>query len=112
MALVIKNGQTFTDKCQVIHSTGYFRVINFTYQKDSRLMEFYFAGYASKQARENNALSFDVIKFNVIDDGFNVWFSPGVLLNNTNLETQAYHYITQLKDADDNLVYGNIFESD
>ena len=112
MALVIKNGQTFTDKSLVIHSTGYFRVINFTYQKDSSLMEFYFIGYASKQARENNILPFDVIKFTVTGNDFNTWFSYEALLNNTNLETQAYNYIMQLKDENDNLIYGDIFEGD
>lgn len=112
MALVIKNGQAFTDKYQVIHSTGYFRVINFFYQKDSNMMEFYFIGYASKQARENNVPPFDVIRFAVTGADFNAWFSYSALLNNTNLETQAYNYIMQLKDENDHLIYGNIFESD
>ena len=110
MALVVKEGETFTDRHQVIHNAGYFRIINFNYQKDSNLMEFYFIGYASKQAREDNILPFDVIKFDVTGSDFNTWFSCLALLNNTNLETQAYNYIMQLKDENDNLIYGNIFE--
>ncbi|HEY9704259.1 MAG TPA: hypothetical protein V6C58_17540 [Allocoleopsis sp.] len=112
MALIIKDGQTFTDKYQVEHIAGYFRVINFVYQKDSNLMEFYFIGYAAKEARENNVQPFAVIKFDVTGNDFKKWFSYSVLLKNTNLETQAYNYIMQLKDDDGNLTYGNIFESD
>ena len=111
MALVIKSGQSFMDKSQVVHSQGYFRVLNFTYQKDSQLMTFYFLGYASKTARDNLLPPFDVIAFNVIGDDYLTWFSPDALLCGTNLETQAYNYIMQLKDVEDNLIYGNIFET-
>ncbi|HEY9706250.1 MAG TPA: hypothetical protein V6C58_27685, partial [Allocoleopsis sp.] len=69
-------------------------------------------GYASKQARENNIPPFNVIRFDVTGEDFNNWFSYSALLNNTNLETQAYNYVMQLKDENDNLIYGNTFDSD
>lgn len=112
MALIIKNGETYTDKCGVIHTEGYFRVLNFTYQKDSQLMDFYFLGYASQSARERGLQPFEVVRFSVTGDDFNTWFSCNVIAQNTNLEAQAYNYIMQLKDSDDNLIYGNIFQSD
>lgn len=112
MALVIKNGQTYTDNFEITHTQGYFRVLNFTYQKDYPLIDFYFLGYASQSARERGLQPFDVIRFSVTGNDFNAWFSCNVIAQNTNLETQAYNYIMQLKDSNDNLIYGNIFEPD
>jgi len=112
MALIIKASESYTDKSQVIHTQGYFRVLNFTYQKDSELMGFYFLGYPNKEAREKLLPPFEVISFNVTGDDYLTWFSPNILLKDTNLEAQAYKYIIQLKDESDNLIYGNIFEAD
>lgn len=112
MALIIKKGQTYIDKSEVIHSEGYFRVVNFTYQRDIKLMDFYLLGYSSESARQKNLPPFDVIRFTVTQNDFDKWFCYEVIEKNTNLETQAYNYIMQLTDDDGNLIYGDIFQSD
>jgi hypothetical protein len=110
MALAIKNGQSFTDNSGTVHIQGYFRVINFHYSKDLELTTFYFIGHPNREARDNNLPPFFVLSINVSSDDFDNWFSPAVLIQNTNLETQGYNYLMQLKDSDDNLIYGNTFE--
>ena len=110
MALAIKSGQSFTDNSGIIHTQGYFRVINFSYSKDSLLTTFYFIGHPNKEARDNNLPPFFVLSINVSNADFNVWFSPSALIQNTNLEMQGYNYLMQLKDSNDNLIYGNTFE--
>ena len=108
MALISQ--QPITDSFGNVYNNAYGVIDQCNGNKKDKQQLFVFEVYRSQSDRNNKVLPFRQETINVSGDEFDTWFSANAITADSNQYAQAYAYMAQMKDSEDNLKYADWIE--
>lgn len=105
MALISQ--QPITDSFGNVYELAYGVIDQCNGNKKDKQQVFVFEVYRSQADRNNRVLPFRQDTINVSGDEFDTWFSANAITADSNQYAQAYAYMAQMKDSEDNLKYAD-----
>jgi hypothetical protein len=108
MALISQ--QPITDSFGNVYELAYGVIDQCNGNKKDKQQVFVFEVYRSQADRNNKVLPFKQETIVVSGNEFDTWFSASAITADSNQYAQAYAYMAQMKDSEDNLKYANWIE--